>query len=121
MAVHKYFDGSALDAAGEAEGGVFREAKGKQQGREGERSGKTRVVGGEQQQELLWSEEPKQNVMFGCEQGEMTLHGNSTQEQKVVMREEVEVVGVLGRMQQEVQLGSRAPGDRRQGLVPTTH
>lgn len=32
---------------------------------EGERSGKTRVVGGEQQQELLWSKEQKQNVLHG--------------------------------------------------------
>lgn len=70
------------------------------------------MVGGEQQQELLWSKGRKQNVMFGYEQGEMTLHGNSTQEQKVVMREDGEEVGVLGRMQQEVQLDSSAPGDR---------
>lgn len=51
------------------------------------------MVGGEQQQELLWSKEQKQNVMFGYEQGEMTLHGNSTQQQKVVMREDGGGVG----------------------------
>lgn len=67
------------------------------------------MVGGEQQQELLWSKEQKQNGMFGYEQGEITLHGNSTQQQKVVMRGDG---GVLGRMQQEVQLDPSAPGDR---------
>lgn len=50
-----------------------------------ERSRKTLTVAGEQQEQ---QQEQQQNGMFGHEQGDRTLEGNSTQEQKVEMSED---------------------------------
>lgn len=51
---------------------------------------------------------------------DMTLEGSSTQEQEVVMMEDGSRKGVLEEMQQGVQLGFSAPGDRGWALLRPT-
>lgn len=86
-AVHKYFDGSrVLDAAGEAEGGVVRKAAGNTRGRWGEEQEDTDDGRGAAGAALVEVAEAECDVWLWV--GDMTLGENSTQVQKVVMRED---------------------------------
>lgn len=111
-AVHKYFDGSrVLDAAGEAEGGVVRKAAGNTRGRREEQEDTDDGRGAAAGAALVEVAEAECDVWLWA--GDMTLgekqHSGAKGGDEGGWEEEE---GVLEGMQQEVQLGFSAPGDR---------